>query len=91
MQVLPKHIQEQFFILELNKAHRIFSSRKCSCKSEFERLIKGGKDFSKNNDNISDYNLTDSWLTNLTDIYILKLPNFNRILIKFIIKVQNCN
>ena len=52
------------------KAHRIFLSHKCSCKSKFERLIKGNEDFSKNNDNVPDYNLTDSWFTNLTDIYI---------------------
>ena len=48
----------------------IFLSHKCSCKSKFERLIKGNEEFSKNNDNVPDYNLTNSWFTNLTDIYI---------------------
>ena len=70
MQILPKYIYEHVFLLESNKAHRIFLSLKCSYKSKFERLIKGNEDFSKSNDNVPDYNLTDSWLTNLTDIHI---------------------
>ena len=68
--ILPKYIYEQFFLSKSNKAHRIFLSHMCSCKSEFGRLIKGHKDFSIHNYNVPDYNLTDSWLTNLTDIHI---------------------